>query len=213
METAALKTPAKAERGKHETREQWLSAAVALLDERFLAPHGYKLPERWNVSCGWPKGGSKGHSIGQCWPSGLCEDETTVHMFISPELVKPIRVLDVLLHELIHASIGCDKKHGKEFRAAQKKFGLEGRPTATYASEGTECFAALEAITLLLGHYPHAALRRPMRGRGTGGGGWVRYRSPTDPSYTILVSPKSLERWGAPLDPDSDEMIPADRKV
>lgn len=196
----------------HATREQWLTAAANLLFTTFLEPHGYAMPEQWSVACGWPKGG-KGHTIGQCWPSTCSEDAATTHMFISPELANPVRVLDVLLHEQIHACIGCDKKHGKEFKAAQKLCGLDGKATATYATEGSETFVKLQEIAALLGDYPHTALRAPKRVPGSGGGGWVRYRSENDPTYTLLISPKTVERHGIPKDPWDEPMVESDRRV
>lgn len=195
----------------HATREQWLTAAVAMLFSHFLEPHEHTLPEKLTVSCGWPKGG-KGHTIGQCWPSTCSEDSNTVHMFISPELANPVRVLDVLLHEMIHASIGCDKKHGKEFRAVVKLCGLAGKATATYAAEGSETFIKLTEFAALLGSYPHTALRAPKRS-GTGGGGWVRYRSENDSTYTLLISPKTVERHGVPKDPWGEPMIESERRI
>lgn len=38
---------------------------------------------------------------------------------------------------------------------------------------------------------------------------WVRYVSVQDPKYTIRISPKSVERAGAPTDPYGKVMIPA----
>lgn len=192
----------------HNTREEWLQAAIKLLYPAIMQPHGYELPENLSVSCGWPKGKGTGHAIGQCWSSSLSEDNKTVHIFISPELSKPERVLDVLLHELTHAALGTGKGHGKEFKKAVKLFGLVGKATATYAAEDGPLYAMLSEFSAQLGAYPHSSLRMPRGGSGGGGGGWVRYKSPSDPSYTILISPKSLARWGAPSDPDGEEMIP-----
>ena len=140
-------------------REAWLQAAVAKLRPLFLG-QGLEVPEL-HVSCGFPSRnatGTKKRAIGECW-DGLVSSDGKPQLFISPFLVVPEDaggVLATLVHEIIHATIGCEAKHGPKFKAAMKKLGLEGKPTATVAGE--DLMAKLHALAKELGPYPHAVL-------------------------------------------------------
>jgi hypothetical protein len=140
---------------KHATREQWLNAAAlevrSLFDEQG-APDYPKL----RLSCGWPKGG-RGKTIGQAWHSESSAD-ATCEIFISPALDEPIRVLDIMIHELIHTIVGKDAGHKGPFRKLAKAIGLEGKMTATVAGE--QLSSQLLALTGNLGPYPHAELSK-----------------------------------------------------
>lgn len=141
-------------------REEWLQAAVSKLRPFFLGK-GLKVPELY-VSCGFPSRnatGTKKRSIGECW-DGLQSADKKPQLFISPFLVEtaaPCGVLATLVHEIVHATIGCEAKHGPKFVKAMKQVGLEGKPTATAAGE--ELVALLERITGELGAYPHSELK------------------------------------------------------
>lgn len=116
-------------------------------------------------------------------------------------------MLATLLHEQLHSAIGVEHGHKKPFKDAMKKVGLAGKATATYAEEGSPLHSQLVLLSDVLGPYPHGGLRKPTRKKG-GGSGWVRMRSPQEESYTIVISPKSLEEHGAPTDPWGNEMEP-----
>jgi len=98
--------------------------------------------------------------VGQCFPPTVCEDGKP-QIFISPRLVESVEVLGTLLHELIHAAIGCECKHGKEFSRAARKVGLVGPLTATRV--GDTLRPVLESFIASCGSYPHAAIRPPQR--------------------------------------------------
>jgi hypothetical protein len=66
------------------------------------------------------------------------------------------RVLDVLLHEMIHAVMPEGEGHGRKFAKAAMALGLEGKPTHTTAGEALK--AKLVALVKKLGPIPHAAL-------------------------------------------------------
>ncbi len=138
------------------TREAWLIAAVDYLRPRFVEI-GLPVPAKLHVSVGFG-GNSRAESknvLGTCWARRASADEVN-HIFISPELADTARVLDVLLHELIHAADDCEHGHKGAFAEAATRLGLEGKMTATTASIGL----AAEMITLAetLGEYPHGAL-------------------------------------------------------
>lgn len=141
-----------------EFREQWLQAAVGKLRPLFLGA-GYTVPELY-VSCSFPSRGAtsaKKRVLGQCW-SGTTSADGKPHLFITPFLVLPTDpqgVLPTLVHEMVH-SVLPEAKHGPAFRAAMKKVGLAGKPTATHADEGL-----IERLALLaneLGDYPHSEI-------------------------------------------------------
>lgn len=140
-------------------REQWLTDAVAKLAPVFRAA-GLEVPEL-RVSCGFPsKGGLaiKKKVIGECW-DGLCAKDGKPQLFISPMLCEAATaqgVLATLVHEMVHASIGCKAKHGPKFKRAMKLVGLEGKPTATTADDAM--VGRLERIVVELGAYPHSEL-------------------------------------------------------
>ena len=189
----------------HDTREGWLKAAIAELNEEFFASAGYKLPKKLQCSCGFPRGHAR--AIGQCWDPGVSADGTT-HLFICPTQAEPMRVLDILLHELIHAAVGIKEGHKGKFKKVAREFGLEGKLTATTVTEGSELWKRLAKCNQRLGKYPHAAMQKRAPKKGTGGSGWLRYMSPEEEKYRVVVSPKMIEEHGAPQDPWGNEMIP-----
>lgn len=143
---------------KKETREQWLADAVGLLEEHVFI--GYEVPSGIAVSCGFPSTNAlprKGSPtrIGECWKREASEGGETIHIFISPTLVKPIDVLAALGHELIHA-IKPEAKHGAEFKRIAAVVGFFGPATAT--QPGVELVNVLTSIAEMLGEYPHDKL-------------------------------------------------------
>lgn len=195
----------------HTTREGWLVAAMAALDKKYFAGHGYTLPEKRSCSCGFPKG-ARGKAIGQCWGAETSTDGT-INMFVCPTQDEPIRVLDILLHELIHAQVGIPAGHKKPFKQLAKEFGLAGKATATFAEEGSDLWRELSHISEQLGPYPHKAMQPGKRTKERGSmGGWQRYKSTTEEGYKVLISPKQIEEHGLPRDPWGNEMVPNDEE-
>lgn len=186
------------------SRENWLNDAAKLLREKYFEPNGLVIPPKLLVSCGWPKGGKR--AIGQCWAPEGSKDGETSHVFISPELEDSLRVIDVLLHELVHAAIGCKLGHGKEFKRIIRLFGLKGPATATFAEEGTELHQSLTELCASLGKYPHTQLKKVRGLKGSGASGWVRLRSPEQNGYTVVANPRQLLAHGYPLDPWGNKM-------
>ena len=142
------------------TREEWLMLAVAEMRPVF-AEVGADIPDV-RVSVGWPGGrGDRSAVIGQCWHKAAATDDH-FHIFISPVLDDAPRVLDVLLHELVHAADGNENGHKGRFAQWAKALGLTGKMTATVAGEdladGLACL-----VRDNLGAYPHGALAGPGR--------------------------------------------------
>lgn len=136
-------------------REKWLTLMSQQIERKLFRPLGLHLP-KYRVSCSWPGGGSPRTRIGECWGS-LSSEDGTYEMFISPELDDPMRVSDVLAHEMVHAAVGLEHGHKKPFATVAKKIGLVGKPTETQA--GPEFIEAVEPMLAKMPPYPHATLR------------------------------------------------------
>lgn len=153
---------------KHATREGWLLAFVELARPDFEELE-CPLPQEIRVSCGWTGAGKRGKRIGECW-SHTATSDGVYQIYISPILVEMVYVprqgeteprygvLDTLLHELIHCAVGCEAKHGPEFKSVAKKFGLAGKMTATYAEPESNLAQVLLQMAEKLGPYPHGEL-------------------------------------------------------
>lgn len=148
------------------TREAWLMAATEEM-RAWILEHGCALPERVRVSCGWPSKSALSRNrrtLGQAWSPAASKDGTC-ETFISPYLADPVRVGDVLLHELVHHAVGTACGHRGPFKRLATALGLQGKMTATVA--GPELKVRLHALSEKLGPYPHAVLdasARPKQG-------------------------------------------------
>ncbi|MEU9975070.1 hypothetical protein [Streptomyces sp. NPDC051014] len=138
------------------TREEWLHAAIEALRPEF-EKIGFPLPEKVHVSVGFGYGAKRESAkiLGQCWARRVSEDDVN-HIFISPELKQEARVLDVLIHELVHAADDCKSGHKGDFAKAAKALGLTGKMTATVAVP--ELSEKLKALAEAIGPYDHATL-------------------------------------------------------
>ena len=165
-------------------REAWLQAAASFLLQH-MVEHGLPLVEV-RVSCGWPSRGGlalRSIVIGQCFASSACQDGKP-QIFISPRLAESIQVLGTLLHELVHATIGCQFGHRKEFSQAARKVGLVGPPTAT--TVGDELRPLLQAYVERVGVYPHAAIQPKVKAKA---GSRLRlYQCACEPPIKVRVA-------------------------
>jgi hypothetical protein len=139
----------------HTTREAWLMDAlpslVHLLDQ--AGAPAFPLPL---ISVGFPfgkRGGKTVKAIGQCW---TLSDQERAHIFVHPCLDEAVLVLDVLMHELVHAAVGCTHGHRGPFVTLARAVGLEG--PAPQAMAGETLRAKLRAIVGRVGPFPHRAL-------------------------------------------------------
>ena len=95
-------------------REAWLeNAKDALLNKVFFpvstsTPINLSVPEKIRIACSWPSrnaGPSNRRAIGQNFSPAASGDGTN-EIIISMVLDDPVRVLDILTHELVHALVG-----------------------------------------------------------------------------------------------------------
>jgi hypothetical protein len=206
------------------TREAWLHAAVDVLRPRF-AEVGMPLPKNLHISVGFGYGAKRESAqiLGQCWAKVASEDGVN-HLFISPELDDTARVLDVLIHELIHAADDCKSGHKGAFAEAATRLGLEGPMTATRASVALA--AEMVCLAETLGGYPHGRLMASARtrtkapvdpagnpvpkvhsGPGKQGTRMLKVVCPSD-GYTVRTTAKWLA-MGAPSCPCGEVMVTA----
>ncbi len=187
---------------KHNLREQWLQAAVAIMTPLFEKA-GYKVPEKLRVSCGWPSRGGVGkkkRTLGQCWANEAASDKIN-QIFVSPVLNDPTgkqNVLDVLAHEVVHAVVGIDQRHNKVFTKCCRAIGLEGKPTSTYGGE--EFFKQVTEWMKSLGPYPHGQLNGLVSADKKQSTRLVKCEC-KNCGYTVRTTRKWLEEVGAPICP------------
>jgi hypothetical protein len=143
----------------HATREEWLTAAV----EVFSAV-GFPIANNIRVSCGFPSTAKRSGSIGECWADTASADKT-MEILISPVLAEPMRVADVLVHELCHTTAGA-MNHGVTFQKAADAMHLvpsAGKKGYKATTHGDAFVAAFKSIIESLGDYPHAELSMSTR--------------------------------------------------
>ena len=137
------------------TREEWLNAALTALRPWFKDRANATIPLDARVSVGFPGGGSARKRIGECWARRMSKDNVN-EIFISPVLQDPVRMLDVLVHEAVHAVDDCASGHKDAFKQIARAVGLEGKMTATHAGE--ELKGELDRIIKTLPALTHGAL-------------------------------------------------------
>jgi len=194
-----------------KTREEWLDAAAEEMREAFFAPRSLALPQTVRCSCGFPRG--KRTVVGQCWHPDNSADKS-VNIFVSPTQAEPVRVLDILLHELCHAALGPGVRHKAPFAKLAREVGLAGKPTATIAEAGSPLWTTLTEMSGRLGPYPHGQLSDSMTPEKEGRGGRtesVKLVSVNEPKYTFRLSGVQYAEHGAPTDPWGDLMVPEDQ--
>lgn len=133
-------------------QQAWLVAAYAALRAKLLP----SAPERVLVSYGFPRSRGRGKAIGQCWGVSPAGADAVAVIFIHPcQWRSATDVLHVLLHEMVHAAVGCEHGHKAPFARVARALGLEGKMTATVPS--AELQGELESLADTLPHFPPAA--------------------------------------------------------
>ena len=178
-------------------RETWLNE----ITQKYLKDHfnnaGYTIPANIRMSCSLTSGrGVKNKKIGLCWNNSMSADNT-YEIMISPTIADSIQVADILIHELIHATIGLKEKHGKNFRKCALSVGLTGKMTATTATDSLKLKIA--EWVKVLGEYPHAILG----GENSGGKKQTTrlIKCECECGYNIRITRKWLNDLGAPICP------------
>jgi hypothetical protein len=138
------------------TREEWLNLASAYAIRHIESSANVQLQTNVRFSCGFPGGRGTGlKAIGQCWPVEASADQTA-EIFISPILSDGMAVLGTMVHELVHAIVGCKHGHKAPFKRVAEASGLTGKMTST--TETDQLKETMRGWLVALGDYPHAAL-------------------------------------------------------
>jgi hypothetical protein len=140
-----------------DSREDWLMSAINLL-RPLCAARGFPIPEKVRASCGFPGGRRARKAVGQCW-SQLNSGDGFFEIFISPQIDDPIDVLETLVHELGHASVGLDAGHRRPFAKFCEAMGLLPPWKSTTPGPAFKQGVAAPVLKALEVPYPHAKLR------------------------------------------------------
>jgi len=133
-------------------RETYLNYITDTYARPYFESKGYTIPNNIRMSCSLT---SRKQAIGQCWASEASGDNT-FEIFIAPSQADSIEVIDTLIHELVHATVGIKAGHGKVFKQCATTVGLEGKMTS--ASANPELKALIAQWVSEAGQYPHAPL-------------------------------------------------------
>lgn len=144
-----------------DTREAWLNAFAIAARPQFERV-GFPLPRNVRISIGFPSGGMRGKAIGECWGE-IASKDGHFEIFLRPSLETDERMADVLTHELVHAAVGLEAKHGKLFKQCATALGLEGKMTATVAGAKWRSWA--KPVLAELGPCPRAPLSELKNGK------------------------------------------------
>jgi hypothetical protein len=146
---------------KFNEREAWLASAAVMLQHEVFPAASIEAASweqrKYRVSCGFPIGyrGSRTGKValGQAFDPSISADGT-MEVFINPILDKPLDVIAVLLHELVHVEAGIQCGHRGRFASVARAVGLTGPMTSTVP--GDALLPKLQGIVEVLGAYPHA---------------------------------------------------------
>jgi hypothetical protein len=193
---------------KIKTREEWLAKSIEILKKELFLPRKHNVPKNVKVSCGFPHMrafSSRNPRIGECWyPQTNAKGTTTHQIFISPVLHDPLRVLDVLTHEVVHTIAGPGAGHKAPFKSVAVDVGLEGKMTATVAGE--ELTAFLTKVKRRLGNYPHDPLSKLTTTHKKDGIRQLKAMCQTC-GYTIRLSRKWIDELGLPRCPGCNKFL------
>ena len=138
----------------NSTREQYLITAADYLLTNLILPETTQKAPVYQLSIGFPSGAKSTKAIGQCW---YPKNQGPANIFINPTVNNTPRILDVLLHELIHATLGPKAGHGPKFKQLALATGLEGKMTQTTASP--ELSEVLQDFIQEHGDIPHQPMQ------------------------------------------------------
>jgi hypothetical protein len=115
-------------------REAWLRAAYALVRKELIPTAPATVAISWSFPS---KGGTKAsrRTIGECHYKGgsAVEVEGGRVILISPTLQEPFALIEVLVHEMVHAALPMGCGHRAKFSRLAKSIGLLKPWTATTA--------------------------------------------------------------------------------
>lgn len=185
----------------HTLRDAWLAEAVEKLRPLFIEA-GTPIPEKVRASIGFPSrnaGRSNKQRIGECWGN---PSDGIPQVSVSPVTDDAAKILDILAHELVHATVGCECGHRGPFKRLALAIGLEGKMTATVPGEALA--GKLKAIASKLGPLPHVALDLSGRKKQT----TRMLKAECSPcEYIVRLTRKMIDTHGCPICPACGEQM------
>lgn len=172
-------------------RQRWLETCLKEL-RPYFAKAGYTIPENLRISVGWGYGGAE-KILGQCWPE-IASSDKHHEIFIAPSLADGPRIIGVVIHEAIHATVGTKAGHKGPFKQAAIALGLEGKMTATVNGPAVNEWAA--KFIAKHGAYPAGSLNKD-KGRKKQGTRLLKCECETC-GYIVRTTAKWIEEAGAP---------------
>lgn len=113
------------------TREDWLNSFIAAARPQF-EKLGFPIPELVRASIGFPSAGAKGKAVGECWSNTSSKDDA-FEIFLHPGRSDTAEVAGALSHELVHAAVGLDAKHGPPVPQGSCRAGPDGQDDGHHA--------------------------------------------------------------------------------
>ena len=127
-------------------RESWLNAMAEAILPMFTEAG---IPVRSKVSIISAIDVRDSTPLGKCFP--VNRDNLT-QILISPRLKTPAQAASTIVHELVHAAVGCEHGHEEPFRRGALSVGLtEPMP---YAPAGRKLAKRLKLLAAMVGPYP-----------------------------------------------------------
>jgi hypothetical protein len=194
-----------------ETREEWLVRAMDKMRPWFAVTNK-EVPKNLRISCGFPHKGAfakRKRRIGECWSDHLSKGKV-FEIFISPTQEEPLSVLNTVLHEMVHATVGLSCGHKGDFRKVCLVLGF--MPPMTETPSSPDLHEKFKKLFAELGPYPHEELTnmrtadKPQKGR------MIKVVCvDAECGYTIRTTAKWLEK-GTPTCVCGEEMEPVNWK-
>lgn len=145
----------------HTSPDLWLLDLIEQLRPVY-ASIGLTIPDKIRGTIAFtsrgrpPRDDRKGPGVwpAETWPASASADGF-VQIFIRADFDQPQEIAAILAHELLHAALG-GVKHGKEFRDAALRLGMEGK--MSHALPGQGLSARLNKLLEGVGPLPRARL-------------------------------------------------------
>jgi len=135
--------------------ETWYRRAVEFYRDDIEAAAGKPVPA-FHISSGFTVAGGRDTKVaGQCFPNEASADGLA-HIFLNPRFVEPLALLNTVIHEVIHAAIGCEHGHRARFSRVAAACGMAKPWKATTWIDGAGKEKA-ELVAQALGPFPRAA--------------------------------------------------------
>ena len=120
------------------TREEWLKAAVGLVN-KYVFNDEYEVSQL-QISIGRPKGKALGETVVTDFNKEdvSMDDFFPPTVFISPLIKEPIQILIAITHELIHAYETMSPRHSKAFKQKAEEVGFIDKKTDYQINDALE---------------------------------------------------------------------------